>query len=127
MVLPPRDTMKKLLILSLLLTGCAGTNATQDTTNAVVGRIESAEKSLDNLEKNLAPECKTPVIAAEINAQRENYKNLSKEAQNINSVCTAEKNTLTATIQLWRTRAMSLGGLCLLLGALFLYRLIKRR
>ena len=119
--------MKKLLILSLLLTGCAGTNATQDATNSVVGRIESAEKSLNNLEKNLAKECKTPVIMAEINAQRENYKNLTSEAKNINSVCTAEKNTLTAKIHVWRTRAMFFGGLCLLLGTLFLYRLLKRR
>lgn len=118
--------MKKCLLVLLtlsMLSGCSAKQSlTHDTTNALVGRIDDAEQSLNNLEQNLVPECKTAVIVAEIDAQKRNYKRLVDDAKNIESSCTTEKRALESIITTWKTRTYSLFVFLLSILGLFVYR-----
>lgn len=118
--------MKKCLLVLLTLVTLSGCSVkqslTHDTTNALVGRIDDAEQSLNNLEQNLAPECKTAVIVAEIDAQKRNYKRLVDDAKNIESSCTTEKKALEAIITTWKTRTYALLVFLLSILGLFVYR-----
>lgn len=118
--------MKKCLLVLLtlsMLSGCSAKQSlTHDTTNALVGRIDDAEQSLNNLEQNLSPECKTAVIVAEIDAQKRNYKRLVDDAKNIESSCTTEKRALESIITTWKTRTYALLAFLLSILGLFVYR-----
>lgn len=118
--------MKKLLYSILLLGTLAGCAAKQslvhDTTDALVGQINNSEQSLNNLEQNLTPECKTAVIVAEINAQKRNYKSLAAEAKNIESACAVQIEALESKIALWKTRTYALLAFLLSILGLFVYR-----
>lgn len=105
------------------LSGCSAKQSlTHDTTNALVGRIDDAEQSINNLEQNLKPECKTAVIVAEIDAQKRNYKRLVDDAKNIESACTTEKKALEAIITTWKTRTYALLAFLLGILGLFVYK-----
>lgn len=118
--------MKKCLFVLLTLVTLSGCSAkqslTHDITNALVGRIDDAEQSINNLEQNLKPECKTAVIVAEIDAQKRNYKRLVDDAKNIESACTTEKRALESTITTWKTRTYALLAFLLSILGLFVYK-----
>lgn len=117
--------MKKCLLVLLtlgMLSGCSAKQSlTHDTTNALVGRIDDAGQSLNNLEQNLKPECKTAVIVAEIDAQKRNYKRLVDDAKNIESACTTEKKALESIITTWKTRTYALLVFLAMIIGLILY------
>jgi hypothetical protein len=112
--------MKKILLAVLTATcicGCSHTaSITDSSVDAIIGRIDDGQKSLGNMEKNLSPECKTAVIASEIDAQKRNYVLLRTESQNVKVACTAEKTRLESIIDKWKTIAYSCMAIIVGLG-----------
>lgn len=82
-----------LLILTVLISGCAKT-VTQTIT-------ESALQQVNNIEQTIAPECKTIAVTSQINTLRDTIK-----AQL--STCELEKQKITADKIRWETTAVLL-------------------
>lgn len=120
--------MKKVLLSVLTATcicGCSHTaSITDSSVDAIIGRIDDGQKSLSNMEKNLPPECKTAVIASEIDVQKRNYNLLRTEAQNVKIACTAEKTHLESIIDKWRAIAYSCMAIIVGLGIALIKKVI---
>lgn len=103
--------MKKILLAVFTATsicGCSHTaSITDSSVDTIIGRIDDGQKSLDNMEKNLSPECRTAVTVSEIDAQKRNYVLLKAEAQNIKVACTSEKTHLESIVDKWKAIAYS--------------------
>lgn len=82
-----------LLILTVLISGCAKT-ATQTIT-------ESALQQVNNIEQSITPECKTIAVASQINTLRDTIKSQL-------SACELEKQKITADKIRWETTAVLL-------------------
>lgn len=82
-----------LLILTVLISGCAKT-ATQTIT-------ESALQQVNAIEQTITPECKTIAVTSQINTLRDTIK-----AQL--STCELEKQKITADKIRWKTTAVLL-------------------
>lgn len=82
-----------LLILTVLISGCAKT-ATQTIT-------ESALQQVNTIEQTITPECKTIAVTSQINTLRDTIK-----AQL--STCELEKQKITADKIRWKTTAVLL-------------------
>lgn len=120
--------MKKILLAVLTATcicGCSHTaSITDSSVDAIIGRIDDGQKSLSNMEKNLSAECKTAVIASEIDAQKRNYNLLRTEAQNVKIACTAEKTRLESVVDKWKAVAYSCMAIILGLGIAIMKKVI---
>ena len=82
-----------LLILTVLISGCAKT-ATQTIT-------ESALQQVNAIEQAIAPECKTTAVTSQINTLRDTIKTQL-------STCELEKQKITADKIRWETTAVLL-------------------
>jgi PBP1b-binding outer membrane lipoprotein LpoB len=90
----------KIVILALLLSGCAKT-ATETIT-------DSALQQVDAIEHSITAECKTTAITGQINALRGTIKSQL-------SACESEKSKLKSDITKWQVISVALFGLLLLL------------
>lgn len=90
-----------LLILTVLISGCAKT-ATQTIT-------ETAQQQLNAIEQSITPECRTIATTTQINALRSTINSQL-------SACELAQSKLKSDITKWQVIAIALFGALLLLG-----------
>lgn len=106
--------MKKILVVlaGFLLAGCGGRNAMDVARDNVKTAVETQNKAIESLEKNLPAECKSAGVVAELNVLRAANQNIGATADTMVSICAAETDNLNIKI---KNRDLIIAGLLIVL------------
>lgn len=115
--------MIKYLVIILCLGACSKTDPTTALIKTTQESIKATQETIKNLDKVIAPECKTTAINSIISDVITRLSNLSKEVENIGPTCELQKDVLNEEISKLQVIIASLVLLVLGLG----YALFKGR
>lgn len=110
----------KILLMLLLLTGCATKDPVSALVDTTIESLESTQNEIKHLEGTLTPECKTDGVRAIIRVLNDRVLLHMEEIQNIETVYKTQLETKDKTIEkLWAFLVISLIALGFSLKKLF--------
>lgn len=114
---------KACLVGFLLLAGCKATPTSEVISNSVVNGLKSHVESIELLEKQTTPECKTDAFVANLNALKAQTENMVGQVKSISQSCKVEKDILQKDITIRNIVIGVLAGIIVLI----IFVIIKKR
>lgn len=108
------------IICFLFLLGCKSTVPSASIANQVIQDLNSHQKAIEQLDKQVTKECKSEAFTATLNSLKTQTDSIAGQVKSISNACNVEKQVLEEKITVRDILIISLAGIIIFLILLVL-------